>query len=191
MSLVFLPRYWAIIQIVKCLHDHWLHRCCDICQCNVCRCQNVNTYYTYCQKHLKLVSQVTKHLQNGREWPLTTNLYFVFKKYMICASNTVLLLVLWFWPRGSSTNCDLLSDLVMVYKFMGLELRMKYGKYWLLTATYQSTVTYVTEIYWCYLPLLSTFLPPSSGLLSLHESEMEKEYEPWHVLSNNLTFWQV
>ena len=73
LPLVFLLRHWAIFLMLKCLNIMITSYKCAVRYENDHEC---------CQKYLKLVLDVIELLQNGTEWPLTTNSYFVCNKYM-------------------------------------------------------------------------------------------------------------
>ena len=71
---------------------------------------------TPCEIYLKLVFDVAKELENGAEWPFTTNPHFVCNVHVftrLYPSKTELLLIFWCWPcvwsRDYRMNFDWLS----------------------------------------------------------------------------------
>ena len=88
--LMFAPLLTSMAQYHWCFcgdfAPHLLHWCCDVCQCWP---QNVNNY-EWCLKYLNFGFEVTKNIQNGAEWPFTTNSYFVSNIYKaVCLQNRV------------------------------------------------------------------------------------------------------
>ena len=109
--------------VVKCLHDHLLHRCCNLCQWWP---QNVNNHEC-CLKYLKFGFEVTKNTK--RWWLIHTSLYVIYTRLNATQNRiTVGILMLVVCLASWLQHKFWLAELVMWYKCMWLKSRKKYVK---------------------------------------------------------------
>ena len=130
---MFLGRFWVILQMVKCLHEHRLSHVSPVLWCSQYWPRIVNTTALF-ENSLKLVFQVRKKVQNGAKCPLQ----LIFTSHTIYtrlfAHKTEFTFVFWCTPRAHGYSASWLrelcwlTDVIMWYKSVWLESQKNSGK---------------------------------------------------------------